>query len=62
MPRKKSYESGARAGTQAIRRENAAAAQIEAHVSTFGEHSKCDPKRPESLCAECAELWSESGR
>lgn len=56
MSRKKSYESGGVAGTQALRREQVAAQQITAHVSTLGDHARCDPSKPDSLCEECAEL------
>jgi hypothetical protein len=40
--------------------ELVAAQQIEAHISTLGDHSACDPKKRESLCGECAEILGEA--
>lgn len=45
--------------TQSIRRDQFAAEQISAHVSTLGDHSRCDPGVTDSLCAECFEIWGD---
>lgn len=58
----------ARQRAQTQRRGLRAATEIVAMVQSFfapisrqvGDHARCTPDRPQSLCTECSQLWHEA--